>query len=312
VMGRYAWRVLGPGKAPKFDLHAIRGLAGFTGPMGGVTIAAIVLTFLDKIILSRLLSLSAFGQYMLGWAIVGVLLMVVAPIFTVLYAKFSALFSEAKNGELFLLYRHSTRLLCVVIFPLGLAIATFSRELVLAWTGSPSTANAVAPTLAFLSIGTSLNCVMHIPHALQLASGAAWLALWISLGLIFIFTPLVTVLTILYGPLGGAIAWAALNVVFTLGGSWLTHRCILQRGWANWLFQDVGLPLVAACAVILLGRLAQYEMVGYASPTIASLAYAGILGVLASFAGLLLLPRSPGELRPWRLLRQFWSQAGGS
>lgn len=53
-------------RAGQFSLEALRGVWKFAGGMVGITFLALLLMQVDKIILSKMLSLSEFGYYTLA------------------------------------------------------------------------------------------------------------------------------------------------------------------------------------------------------------------------------------------------------
>jgi O-antigen/teichoic acid export membrane protein len=90
---------------------------------------------------------------------------------------------------------------------------------------------------------------MHLPYALQLASGHSSLPAKINLALVVVFAPLLILLAANFGIVGGAAAWAILNLLYLFFGSWVTHRSVLPGVGMKWIIGDVGIPLVAAGVV---------------------------------------------------------------
>ena len=57
----------------------------------------------------------------------------------------------------------------------------------------------------------------------------------------------------LYGAVGAASVWVALNCIYMVIGLPLTHRRLLKGEAWRWL-GDIGLPLVAVLLIVLIGR----------------------------------------------------------
>jgi hypothetical protein len=91
---------------------------------------------------------------------------------------------------------------------------------------------------------------MHFPYALQLAYGMTRLPLKINTILILAMIPTTTLLGLKYGAVGGAGAWAILNVVYLLIGTTLTHQSILKGVGVEWLLCDVGMPLGISILIV--------------------------------------------------------------
>jgi len=56
------------------------------------------------------------------------------------------------------------------------------------------------------------NAMMNVPYALQLASGLTWIPLWSNGLSVVLIAPAIYFLVIRYGIVGGAIAWAVINI----------------------------------------------------------------------------------------------------
>jgi O-antigen/teichoic acid export membrane protein len=250
VMRRAAWSVIG-GAAPKtFSWTRLREVWRFSAGMSLVAVTAIVLLQLDKGILSSMLSLEQFGQYMLAVLIANSLYVLLRPLFNTIYPRMTALVATAQTQRLTDFYLSGTRLLASVLFPLAAAISFYAYDLVFVWTGNAGTAASVAPIVALFVWGTALNGVMNFPYALQLAFGRTRLPLTINVLLIAVSAPITVILTWTHGVVGGAASWAILNAIYLLFGTWLTHRLLLQGIGARWLGAVVLVPLVLSLLVV--------------------------------------------------------------
>lgn len=248
---RYAaWRVIGRPGEVRFDFDAIKRIWRFSAGMGGIAILALVLTQLDKVILSRILPLEDFGKYALAGVVTSGLLVLLAPVFNVIYPRFSALVAAGDTEALTKLYRMGTRLLSAVLFPIAILAGVFAEDLVYAWTGNLDIAREVAPILSLLLTGTAINGIMIFPYALQLAYGAVRLPFMICLILIAGMVPTTFFLAMQYGAIGGASAWVIMNSVYFLMGSWLTHRILLTEIGFKWVLWDAGIPLLFSLLVM--------------------------------------------------------------
>lgn len=238
-----AWRVVGKSVAARFDVAELKRIWRFSAGVSGVAISALVLMQLDKVLLSKILSLEDFGRYTLAVLAASGLYVLLTPVFNAIYPRFSALVAAGDTGGLIDLYRWGTRGLLAIVFPVAFAGIILSQELIYLWTGNIELAYSTAPIVSVILIGTSLNGAMHFPYALQLAFGMTRLPLTINAILVAVFGPMIVLLAIELGAIGGAIAWALLNGLYLFVGTWLTHRSLLVGLGAKWLFEDVGIPL---------------------------------------------------------------------
>ena len=83
---------LDPGRLAKHGLTFDQVVEkGFMVGMGGTSIALLLLTQLDKVILSRALTLEMFGYYMLATSVAANLLRLVVPVQQAIFPRFSTL-----------------------------------------------------------------------------------------------------------------------------------------------------------------------------------------------------------------------------
>lgn len=284
-----AWRIVGRYKQIPFDVQELKRVWRFSAGLSAISLMGIIFTQMDKILLSKILGLEEFSHYMIATVIVSSLYILVAPMYNIAYPRFSALVASGDNEALGIQYRLFTRALSIVLFPTAMVLNVFSKELVWMWTGNLDIALAIAPVISLLAIGSALNGVMFIPHALQLAFGMTRLPLIINGVLMIALFPLIVIFAIKYGALGGAMAWMVLHVLYVLFGTWLTHRNLLVGFGKRWLFNDVGVPL---CLALMGGFLASYIcQEGNNLPDYIKLVVGAGIALLAIAIGLFLSPQ---------------------
>ncbi len=249
------WHSLPPAKrAPRVNAKLIRPVWRFAAGMSGITLSALILTQLDKVILSKLLSLEMFGVYTLATVIAGGLTLIITSIFNVIFPHLAALtaLGDAVAEKQF--YHRSAQVMSVVILPIAALIAFFPFDILRLWTGNTQVADNGAPIVALLIIGTALNGLMNLPYALQLAHG--WTSLGLRLNAVFIAfqIPGLILMTVKYGAVGAAAVWIILNAVYMLLGVPLTHRRLLVGEARRWLIKDTLIPCIGAMLVIVAGR----------------------------------------------------------
>jgi O-antigen/teichoic acid export membrane protein len=217
--------------------------------MSGVAFSGVILMQLDKVLLSRMLSLEDFGRYALASLVASAPYVLLTPVFNVIFPRMSSIVAGGDTAKLIDFYETGTRLCLGLLLPTAITIAIFAKDLLHVWTRNEHLATSSAPIVTLFVIGTALNGVMHFPYALQLAYGATRLPLTINIILILITVPVTVILARSYGAPGGAAAWAAVNCTYLFVGTWLTHRTLLKGIGARWLFGDVAFPMVVTILV---------------------------------------------------------------
>ncbi len=252
----YLWRNLPPsGNKAMFQKTLFSGIWRFTAGMSGISILSVILTQLDKVILSKLLSLEMFGYYMLA-SIMGMSLSrVFAPVFYSIFPQFTQLVSIGDQDSLKRLYHKICQFMAVLILPAAVIIAFFSYEVILLWTQNHVTAEKTHVILSILICGTAINGIMYLPYALQLAFGWTKLSFVKSVIAVVILVPLIIYMTIHYGATGAAIAWLVLNIGMFVFEIPIMHSKLLTTEKWRWYFQDVGVPLATCVVIAGIGRI---------------------------------------------------------
>lgn len=250
------WRYL-PAAAGRlrFRKEALASIWHFAAGVMGITILALILGQLDKIILSTLLPLTAFGYYVLAGNVASQLYAVVYPIFQALFPRFSQLVALGDEPALKRLYHQSCQFLSVAVLPMATILALFAPEVLRLWIRNPAVvANAHLP-MTLLVIGTALNGLMNLPYAIMLAYGWTKLPLYQNAIAVILVVPLLLWSASHYGGPGAAAVSIVLNGGYVLIGIQILHMRLLKGEKASWYLRDVGLPLAGALAVAVLGRI---------------------------------------------------------
>ena len=231
-----------------FDSAALARVRGFMGGMFGISVLALLLTQVDKLLLSRLLPLEGFGVYMLAAAVAGVLSMLIGPVSSAFYPRLVQLVAEGETPTLIQTYHGSAQLVAVFTAPVLMLLTFQPTGIVYAWSGDAGLAARVAPVLAPLALGTFLNGLMHMPYHLQLAYGWTSLTLKTNLVAVALLVPAILWLVPMYGGVAAAWIWAALNAGYVVVAVQLMHRRLLQTEQRRWYLEAVLLPTLAAAA----------------------------------------------------------------
>ena len=282
----YAWKIVGRSQKGHFDFLKIKRIWRFTAGVSAITLMGVLFTQLDKLLLSKLISLEDFSHYMLASIVSGSLYLIVAPVYNIVFSRFSAMVVAASAAEILSSLRFYTRALSVVLLPVAMMIAVFSTELIEVWTGNGVLGKSVGPIVSLLVTGAALNGVMTMPHALQLALGMTRVPLMINGLLMILIVPLIVLLSLKYGAIGGAFAWLVFNILYVFLSAWLMHRKILENGAFSWLIKDILAPVMLVAVVGLLTSFLyrQLEVLSLVKLILAALQVVGmcVIGVLLS------------------------------
>src|SRR6185369_12236950 len=114
-----------------------------TAGVGGINVLALLLSQIDKIILSKILPLESFGYYTLAWTLGTFAYRFTAPIFNAYYPRITQMITQGdqvelidlhQKTELVDLYLKASRVMAIAIVPFSVWLAFFANELLILWT----------------------------------------------------------------------------------------------------------------------------------------------------------------------------------
>ena len=243
------------GNTAVFQKQLLKGVWRFAAGMSGIAILGVILTQMDKVILSRMLPLETFGYYTLASTVAMSLGYLISSVFYSVYPMFTQSASVDDQDGLKRLYHKSCQFMSVAILPVAIVTALFSYEIILLWTRNPVTAEKTHLLVSILICGTAINGLMNLPYALQLAFGWTKLSFFKSIIAVILLVPLIIYMTMRYGAVGAASVWLVLNMGMFLFEIPIMHRRLLRKEKWRWYLQDVCLPLAVCIFVAGTGRI---------------------------------------------------------
>jgi len=260
---------------------ALRPLWRFSGGMAGTMLLGHTLNSLDQVILSAILPLAEFGYYTLAVGVAATLGLVVTPVTTAVYPRFSQLVERAPR-DVPSEYHFFSQLVAVLVLPLGAILICFPADVLALWTRNPDVVSHASTVLSLRAVGTVLNALMHVPHVVQLAFGWSSLGAWANAIAVVLMVPATIALSRTWGGAGAALAWIGLNVGMLSVAMVLMHRRVLRGELAHWYARLLP-PALAVALVVGTARAVMPD--GLSAPArLAWLAGAAALSAAAALA----------------------------
>ncbi len=250
------WRALPNRENAKFRLPVLLNLWRFAAGMSGISLFAIVLTQLDKVLLSKMLSLAEFGYYTFAATAAAITGKVVGPIFTAYSPRLAALAAQGKQDALSMTYHQGCQLVSLAIVPLVLMLAVFSEEILRLWGRDPELVSHSAGLFSLLVIGNGLNALMNMPYALQIAHGWTRLVLYTNLFAVLVLGPAIYFMTLAKGAEGAAWVWIVLNSGYLIINVQIMHNKLLVAERKRWYIEDLFFPILNPLIAIVLVKIA--------------------------------------------------------
>jgi O-antigen/teichoic acid export membrane protein len=233
----------------RFSFQALRGVWRFAGGMLGITFLALLLTQVDKVLLSKLLRLIDYGYYTLAAAVAGALYILISPITQAVYPRLCELHAAGDRALFADTYHKAAQLVSVLAGSAAIVMILFGETFLRLWTQNVELAGRIAPLLSLLMLGNLLNGLMWVPYQAQLAYGWTSLTVKVNVVAVAVIVPSILLVTPRYGAIGAAWVWVILNLGYVLIAAQFMYRHILRIERWRWYIHDILLPLGAGLSV---------------------------------------------------------------
>ncbi|MFP5080825.1 oligosaccharide flippase family protein [Pedobacter sp. JCM 36344] len=250
---RYAHKLL-PLKSQTADIKStpLKALLGFSMTIAFTSAVWVIVTQTDKLILSKLLTLSEFGYYALAVQLASGISLIASPISSAILPRLTRFEAESKHNELIALYRQCTQMVTIICGTLALILIFFSNQLLYAWTGSSDLVAHVAPYLRLYAVGNLFLAFAAFPYYLQYAKGNLTLHLYGNLGFIIFLVPSLIFVVNKFGGLGAGYVWIFVNASYLfIYVPFINHKFDPHLN-KLWYLNDLLKPLVPGILIALL------------------------------------------------------------
>jgi O-antigen/teichoic acid export membrane protein len=266
---------------PRFQVWAVRQLAGF-GAMKFISQLAWLVTFqLDRVIVAAFLPIAQVTYYAIPVTITQKFTLVQASFATAVFPAASELHAINATDRLQRLYLSAQKLMLVLTLGLVIPVALLAHPLMSTWIG-PSFGDASAAILAVLAVGYGLTLLTGIPALVADATGRPHWTAASALASAVLNITLTLLLVPRLGAIGAAYALAINACVQGVAFILIVQRAILHLPLWRFLGDVVLRPAIAGAGFAVYALLVRGLITNFAL-----LIAAGLVG-LAVYAALTL------------------------
>lgn len=188
----------------------------FAGGMFLISFIASINSQMDKLAISKLLSIESLGFYTLSISLAQSILVLVSPITTASLPRFTAMYSKGKNQEASALYHKISIITAIIVFSLMANIVLFPQNLLWIWTGNSVLAEKASVYLPIIAMSIAMLSLATIPYNIAIANGYTKLNNIIGLTSIIVTIPGYWIATTHFGALGAAWVFCIVQTLTTL------------------------------------------------------------------------------------------------
>ena len=227
---------------PSPRAEPLRAMWRFSGALAFCSTVWLVVTQIDKLVLSRFLSLVDYAYFAIAITVANGVTILSAPIRNALIPRLTYLTAKQDIKGTYKIYRDATQWMGVIVWPAACSAAFFAEPLLRMWTQNPTISQRAAPILFWYSLGNALLAVAAVQFYLQFAHGKLRLHVIGNAIFVLVLVPCILWASSTYGALGAGRVWFTENLLFLLTWTWVVHRQFAPGLHWKWITADV-LPI---------------------------------------------------------------------
>lgn len=249
VIRTVLWYILPAGKA-KFQIEILKRLWQYASTQYIATLLSVCLSQVDKVILSRLLSLSDFGFYMIAWSLASSLNRLASPVATAWLPSLTQLATKKDYKKLANIYITSAKLTSILILSSGIIMAAYPSKVIFIYLGEIAYPKELPYVLSILAVSFILNGLVNTSQTLALAIGKPIFLVWQNAVGVFITLPLCIYFSEYYGLLGGGVSWLIANLISFIFFTPKIHEAVLKEINTAFFLRTI-FPIIFICVTCL-------------------------------------------------------------
>lgn len=226
VRSGLAWKTLGAERGQTVwrasELYPV--LGSVMGLSGAVWLGALT-TQMDKIVLSRMVSIEQLGYYTIAATVALGVLQLIYPLVQAVLPRAVQLRNDP--SELRNLYFKSFAIIALIAATGALVFATAGERLLNAWLDNITVVETIYPVLKVLLVGTTLNALYNIGYMNWIVHKKTKRIVQVNAISFVLSLVMLPILVKSHGTIGAAFGWLAINLIgLVLSLGWL---CRIQR-----------------------------------------------------------------------------------
>lgn len=245
----YLWRELRASDPPNFDFKVIKVVGRFALGMMLMSVISSANSQIDKLVISKILSLTQFGYYSIASVLAQSPLILVTPISVAILPVITKLSEEKSNEKLCKIFHKYSFIVSTLASSLTVVLFIYTKDFVLIWTHDSYIAETTNKITKVLLVGGAFLAFQYMPYYLALANGHTKTNVRLGITIVICIIPSLFYCVSHYGLIGATIPWLFLNVVSTFYLGYFIINKFLVGNFLQWILGDTLYPLMISSLV---------------------------------------------------------------
>jgi O-antigen/teichoic acid export membrane protein len=232
----------------RVSMAAIRSVWRFSLTMAAIAALSMLLTQMDRIFVSKLLSLQAFGYYSLAYTAGIAISLLQLSINSATLPAYAEAASHG-TGELAERYAKVSELMSFAAARPCFLLVFFGGDILKVWVSADAARGAGVP-LMLLAAGFFVNAAVSNAYLAAVATRNAGIPAVVNAAGALLYAPALFALTRSFGTVGAAFGWVLLNLYYLPTLVTAVHRKVLHQPVLPWLWHGFAAPVIAGVAAV--------------------------------------------------------------
>src|SRR6185312_7558761 len=260
IINRYQlWKQIMYKSTPVFDKAILKNIGKFALGMMLMAVVAALNGQLDKLVVSKYLSLKQFSYYSLGGNLAQMPVILVNPLTLAVLPIINKIVHLKSRRELKNIFHQYAFIITFLSSLLGFILFFYAKGLALLWTGNIEIATNIEGVTRLLALASIFLAIQYMPYLLAIANGHTRTNLLLSILCIILLLPLLYFFIQTFGLVGAACPSLILNALVFLVLGYIIINNFLKGEYKTWLLKDVALPWIINLGIVFLG----YQLTSY-------------------------------------------------
>lgn len=227
-----------------FDLKILRNLIGFTLGMMSMSLISGLNTQLDKLLVSKMLSLESFGHYSIASILAQSPSILILPIAIAILPKLTKISTTGDKDELKKIFHNYSFIIATIASTITLVLFLYTKDFIFIWTKDNLISSNVETVSKILLLGGFFLSLQYMPYHLAIANGHTRTNLFLGIFMILLIIPSLYFFINSYGLVGAALPWLFLNFIATFYLGYKIIKKFINGDFIIWLLKDTLLPII--------------------------------------------------------------------
>lgn len=265
-----------------YSFDVLKKIYKFSFAIAFGSIVWVIVTQIDKLVLSKYISLEEYGYFSLAIVIANGVFVLGNAISSAIMPRMTIYSEQKKYLELEKLYFLAIEIVLLIVVPITSILVFYGEEVLYLWTKDLVAAKNASEILKWYVLGNAMVSMGAFAYYLQYAKGDLILHLKGNIIYAIMLIPLQIYIASNFGPINTGILWFIANLAIVLFWIGFIHKRFLEGKHLLWLWRNTKMFLAGYIVAYGMSFIVKINLI-YSFEELAKLIFIGIISFLSTF-----------------------------